>query len=78
MLGLQTASTHQSSNPMLAARLPSFTKIEKDAGGTEYAMAGAERCPNQAKQPGIFLGSLRKRFLELLIEATMGDFKYPA
>ena len=47
---------HQSRNAMLATRLPSFTENGGRARGHVNAMARDERRPNQAKQPGVFLG----------------------
>ena len=50
---------HQPGDPMLAAGLARFTKIKEDAGSAVDAVTGDERRPDQAKEPGVLLGSVR-------------------
>jgi hypothetical protein len=63
---------------MLAASLPTFTKVKKDAWGPVYAVAGVERRPDQSKQPCIFLTPLRNRLSKPLVVATASNPKNSA
>jgi hypothetical protein len=61
---LQSILSHQTSNPMLAARLSTLAKIVQDSRRTIDAVAGGKRCANESQQPSIFLCSITDRLLE--------------
>ena len=54
---------------MLATGLSGLTQIQEHPRGAVDALARRERCADQAKQPGIFLGPVRDRLREPLVVA---------
>src|SRR5437870_224874 len=67
---------HQSRDAMLAARLSGFAQVEEDARGAVDAVTCDERCPNQAKEPGVLLRAVRDRLLQPLVVAALRHAEY--
>lgn len=74
----QSILSHEPFDSVLAAGFPSLSQVQEHAWRAVDAVAGNKRCPNQAEQPCVLLGSITYGVLKPFVVAAWSDAKNSA